>query len=164
MRQRFNSPASRLFAQPFIQAQIKENIKASRHWIFTDEKMAINAENVSIWLRHHIYTPMVCIQLKRQDQSNMAFAFPLPEQKFRRHSFYSRHVDWTNGVINIPPLPLDTIASMFYSRGIFGCVDYCYPSCSICELQKWLTWLLNMYICIYSLLSYLMNICNIRVT
>ena len=26
------SPASRLFTQPFIQAQIKENIKALRHW------------------------------------------------------------------------------------------------------------------------------------
>ena len=29
---RFESPASRLFSQPFIQAQIKENIKAPRHW------------------------------------------------------------------------------------------------------------------------------------
>ena len=27
-----NSPASRKFAQPFVQAQIKENIKAPRHW------------------------------------------------------------------------------------------------------------------------------------
>ena len=26
------SPASRLFIQPFVQAQIKENIKALRHW------------------------------------------------------------------------------------------------------------------------------------
>ena len=25
-------PASRLFTQPFIQAQVKENIKAPRHW------------------------------------------------------------------------------------------------------------------------------------
>ena len=29
---RLKSPASRLFAQPFIQAQIKENIKGPRHW------------------------------------------------------------------------------------------------------------------------------------
>ena len=29
---RLKSPASRLFTQPFIQAQIKENIKAPRHW------------------------------------------------------------------------------------------------------------------------------------
>ena len=31
-RWRLKSPASRLFTQPFIQTQIKENIKASRHW------------------------------------------------------------------------------------------------------------------------------------
>ena len=35
-------PASRLFTQPFIQAQIKENIKALRHWSlygeFTDDR------------------------------------------------------------------------------------------------------------------------------
>ena len=29
---RLKSPASRLFTQPFIQMQIKENIKALRHW------------------------------------------------------------------------------------------------------------------------------------
>ena len=29
---RLKSPASRLFTQPFIQAQIKENIKAQWHW------------------------------------------------------------------------------------------------------------------------------------
>ena len=31
-RWRLKSPASRVFAQPFIQAQIKENIKTPRHW------------------------------------------------------------------------------------------------------------------------------------
>ena len=31
-RRRLKSPASRLFTQPFIRAQIKENIKAPRHW------------------------------------------------------------------------------------------------------------------------------------
>ena len=31
-RWRLKSPASRVFTQPFIQAQIKENIKAPRHW------------------------------------------------------------------------------------------------------------------------------------
>ena len=31
-RWRLKSPASRLFAQPIIPAQIKENIKAPRHW------------------------------------------------------------------------------------------------------------------------------------
>ena len=31
-RWRIKSPASRLFAQPFVQAQIKENTKGPRHW------------------------------------------------------------------------------------------------------------------------------------
>ena len=48
--------------QSFIRAQIKENIKAPRHWPLcgeitgTDEfpaQRASNAENVSIWWRHH---------------------------------------------------------------------------------------------------------------
>ena len=48
--------------QPFIQTQIKENIKAPRHWPLwgkspgTGEfpaQMASNAENVPIWWRHH---------------------------------------------------------------------------------------------------------------
>ena len=30
---RLKSPTSRLFAQPFSRAQIKENIKAQRHWL-----------------------------------------------------------------------------------------------------------------------------------
>ena len=36
-RWHLKSPASRLFTQPFIQAQIKENIKASRHWPLWEE-------------------------------------------------------------------------------------------------------------------------------
>ena len=48
--------------QPFIQTQIKENIKAPRHWPLCGEftgvgefpaQWAIYAENVSIWWRHH---------------------------------------------------------------------------------------------------------------
>ena len=56
---RLKSPASWLFPQPFVQAQIKENIKAPRHWPlwweFTGHptKMASNAENVPNWWRHH---------------------------------------------------------------------------------------------------------------
>ena len=47
-----------------IQTQIKENIKAPRHWPLYGEftgtgefpaQMASNAENVSIWWRHHVY-------------------------------------------------------------------------------------------------------------
>ena len=59
---RLKSPASGLFTQPFIRAQIKENIKAPRHWPLcgnspgTGEfpaQMASNSETVSIWWRHH---------------------------------------------------------------------------------------------------------------
>ena len=56
------SPAFRLFAEPFVQAQIKK-IKAPHHWLCagnspeTDEfpaQRASNAENVSILWRHHV--------------------------------------------------------------------------------------------------------------
>ena len=59
------SPASRLFTQPFIQAQIKENIKAPRHWPLwgkspvTGEFSAQRSsygEYVFIWWRHHDFT------------------------------------------------------------------------------------------------------------
>ena len=61
-RRRLKSPASRLFTQSFIRAQIKENIKAPRHWPLCGEitrtgefpaQRASNAENVSIWWRHY---------------------------------------------------------------------------------------------------------------
>ena len=62
-RLRLKSPASRLFTQPFIQVEIKENILALRHWPLCGEftgtgkfpaQMASDAENVSIWWRHHV--------------------------------------------------------------------------------------------------------------
>ena len=54
-RLHLKSPASRLFSEPFIQAEIKENIKAPRHWPLCGEvtgtgefhaQMASNTENV----------------------------------------------------------------------------------------------------------------------
>ena len=55
------SPASRLFTQPFVHAQIKDNVKAPRHWPFVgkihrwpvNSQRASNADNVSIWWCHH---------------------------------------------------------------------------------------------------------------
>ena len=53
------SLACRLFAQPFVQVQITENIKTPRHrplWWQSGgfpSQRASNAENVSIWWRHH---------------------------------------------------------------------------------------------------------------
>ena len=54
---------SQLFAQPFVQAQLKENFKAPSHWPLWGEstgdrwipsQRASSAENVSIWWRHHV--------------------------------------------------------------------------------------------------------------
>ena len=61
-RWRFKSPASQLFTQQFIQEQIKESIKAPRHWPlcgeFTDDRWIPRTNGqlrgkVSIWWRHH---------------------------------------------------------------------------------------------------------------
>ena len=52
-----------IFTRLFIQAQIKENIKALRHWPLCGEftghrwipaQRASYAENFSIWWRHHV--------------------------------------------------------------------------------------------------------------
>ena len=65
------NPASGLFTQSFIQTQIKENIKAPRHWPLCGEftgtgefpaQRASYAENVSIWWRHHaVLVPSYCV-------------------------------------------------------------------------------------------------------
>ena len=50
------SPASPSYTQAFIQAQINENIIAPRQWPLCGDfpaQKASNAENVSIWWRHH---------------------------------------------------------------------------------------------------------------
>ena len=62
VRWRLKSPASRLFTQPFIQVQIKKKSKlrvtdpCAGNSLLTGEfpaQMASNAENISIWWRHH---------------------------------------------------------------------------------------------------------------
>ena len=67
---RLRSPASRLFTQPFIQTQIKENIKAPRHWPLCGEftgtgefpaQRASYVEYVSIWWRHHARLSLVVV-------------------------------------------------------------------------------------------------------
>ena len=61
-RWRLKSPASRLFTQPFVLAQIKENIQTPRHWPLWEEppvtggfpsQRISNAQNISISWRHH---------------------------------------------------------------------------------------------------------------
>ena len=53
-----------LFTQPFGKTQIKENTKAPRCWPLCEKftgtgefpaQMASNAENISIWWRHHVW-------------------------------------------------------------------------------------------------------------
>ena len=60
MASEINSVA--MFAQKFVQAQIKENIKVPRHRLCEGKSpvtgefpshRASNAENFSIWWRHH---------------------------------------------------------------------------------------------------------------
>ena len=66
-----------IFTQPFIQAQIKENIKAPHHWPLWGEftcdgefpaQMASNAENVSICCHHdfHITSPQQNTTMHKQ--------------------------------------------------------------------------------------------------
>ena len=61
------SPASRLFTELFIQAQIKENIKAPRHWPLCGKNSPVtgasNAENISIIWRHHIYVYITIVHI-----------------------------------------------------------------------------------------------------
>ena len=70
--------ASWLFGQPFVQLQIKENIKDLRHWLMTSgfpSQRASNAENISIWW-HHVYT---AVQIARMCGT-----------KSIRHRFYKK--------------------------------------------------------------------------
>ena len=69
--ERLKSPTSAVFAQLLVQAQIKENVKALRHWPLCGEFIgdrriprtkASNMEIVSIWWRHHeCATKLFCI-------------------------------------------------------------------------------------------------------
>ena len=97
-------PASRLFTQPFIQAQIKENIKAPRPWPLCGEspvtgefpaQRASNTENVSIWWCHHVmyYLLDAWEQIPVKCKSNNK-SFPLKTMLFKMEfvkypSFYT---------------------------------------------------------------------------
>ena len=86
---RLRSPASRLFTQPFIQTQIKKNIKAPRHWPLCGEftgtgefpaQRASYEEYVSIWWRHHatlLRHTVAFIVLPRDHSIGMSPLWPL---------------------------------------------------------------------------------------
>ena len=56
-RWRLKSPASRLFTQPFIQAQIKENIKAPRHLPLC--RSLVNSPHKGQWRRALMFS-LIC--------------------------------------------------------------------------------------------------------
>ena len=84
-----------LFTQPFGQVQIKENIKAPRHWLLWGEltgdkwiphQSTSNMENVSIWWRHHdkkFHLPGEILYdfISTQQANNIMF----PEQEIKNH-------------------------------------------------------------------------------
>ena len=81
MRWLLKSPSSRLFAQPFVQTQINENIKAPRHWPLWGEstghrwillQRASNAEIISISWRHHAMFWLYIIILKMLWNKNVS--------------------------------------------------------------------------------------------
>ena len=94
---RWRHNVSRLFTQSFILTQIKENIKAPRHWSlcgqFTGigefpEQRASYAESVSIWWRQHA---MIC-QINRW----MGDAFLIPDAWYYQHIITVEILRWWN--------------------------------------------------------------------
>ena len=86
-RWRVKSPASRLFTQLLLKAQIKENIKAPCHWPLGGEfpaQKASNTETVSIWWRHHVG---MCKETVRESSDPLIFVLVV-SQTSRKHIVY----------------------------------------------------------------------------
>ena len=91
------SPTSARFAQSFIQAHIKENIKAPCHWHLWGEppvtseflaKRTSKAENVSIWWRHHdVNATYVCPSVNPE---NMVIFFPLTQKNWQNNQIQTQ--------------------------------------------------------------------------
>ena len=107
------SPASLLFTERFIQAQIKENIKAWHHWplcgnsLLTGEfpiQKASNAENVSIRWRHHVeparydHVSVNCIITDLCDCLSPFLCKPLEIQRYQIYDM--KWQDWAS-LINV---------------------------------------------------------------
>ena len=97
-----HQPHDSWFTQPFIQMQIKENIKAPRHWPlcweFTVDRwipaqMASNAGNVSIWWRHHVWLSTILTNERRSAICNVFSHWLRPLQAIGRTwaQIYYRH-------------------------------------------------------------------------
>ena len=140
-----------MFVQPFVQAQIKENIKAPRHWPlwgnppvtggFPSER-ASDAENVSIWWRHHalynyfqnfmcsktyrheIYTAqikMVCSKCHITFQTFAVITMAERQQKVQTIS-NTQNLWWSNKKPSI--CSLDRVQTSFQATEIWGKPQY----------------------------------------
>ena len=76
---------------PFVQAQIKENIKAPRYWPLWGEsnwQRVSNAKNVSIWWRHREHDNSLCSQWRKFHQNvdiSVSVTIYIPLQQSRGH-------------------------------------------------------------------------------
>ena len=102
-RWRLKSPASPLFAQLLVQAQLKENIKAPRHWPqcgeFTGDQWIPRTkgqqrENVSIWWRHHDDWTPGQMKSKGARSSNIACWSPVQLHTDQWQYFKKIEVHW----------------------------------------------------------------------
>ena len=100
-RWRLKSTASRLFTQPFIQAQINDNIKVPRHWPLCVEFTG-DRENVSIWWSHHGNTYPAIVPESRDE---------IPHHQYEARRKYWNQSRWVgssgsrrNGVPKLEPL------------------------------------------------------------
>ena len=80
-------PASRLFTQSVIQAQIKENTKVPRHCEFPAQ-MASNADNFSIWWRHHWHTDMALWRIPAKNSSVLRIMRTVIQEKQKHNDVH----------------------------------------------------------------------------
>ena len=98
MQWRIKSTASSLFTQPFIQAQIKGNIKAPRHWPLCGEFTG-DTEKVSIWWRHHEISALLAL-CEGNYRSSVDFLIRRPLMRSFHVSFVLAWTScWTNSRI-----------------------------------------------------------------
>ena len=95
MQWRLISPASRLLVQPFVQAQLKENIKALHHWPllgeFTGDKRPVAREMFpfhDVIMRRYLMNPLYRSELFHLDSGNgflAADTMTLPKPMLTSH-------------------------------------------------------------------------------
>ena len=86
----------------FIQTQIKENIKAPRHWPLCGEfpaQMASNTENASIWWRHHaLIASVASFWTPYLTSRPVTYCFGSHSYNFRLRRIIARYFLWNHGI------------------------------------------------------------------